>query len=788
MSRKSTIMTVMALGVSSAANALMAQSVKPCIPKDPEIEDKVEKTLSEMTLDEKIGQMCELTIETVTDYDASGKENKFVVSKDVLHDMIATYKVGSFLNVPLGKAQDPQVYEQLLENIQEESMQELGIPDIYGIDHIHGTTYVDGGTLFAQPINQAASFNRDIPFEVSKICAYETKAASLPWVYTPTMDIARGSSWSRMWESYGEDPYVNGQMGAQAVRGFQGDDPNHIGPANVAACMKHYLGYGGAVNGLDRTPSSITERDMREKYFAPFLEAARAGALSVMINSAVNNGIPFHANKELITGWLKEELNWDGMVVTDWADIVNLYSRDHIAATKKDAIRIAINAGIDMSMDPYNPDFCTLLKELVEEGAVSMERIDDAVRRILRLKYRLNLFDQPTYKFADFPEFGSKAHAETALRVAEEGQVLLKNENAILPIAKDKKILVTGPNANSMRTLNGGWSYTWQGHMTDEYAQEYNTIYEALSNKYGESNVTLVEGVKYVPADGGNSNWNDDVAENIDDAVKAAAEADVIVACVGENSYCETPGNVKDLTLSANQRQLVKALAATGKPIVLILNGGRPRIIEEIEPLASAVVDIFLPGNYGGDALANLIAGDANFSAKLPITYPSKVNGFATYDYKPCENVATMSGAYNYDAKMDVQWQFGYGMSYTTYEYSNFRVNKSEFKAGDILEFSVDVTNTGNIDGKEPVLLFTSDVVASVSPDNSRLRDFEKVSLKAGETKTVTMTVKASELAFVGMDNRWTLEAGEFRVKCGDQSLMINCTETKVWDTPNIED
>lgn len=786
MNLKTVISAAVAFTIGCECHSMMAQNVKPCIPVDPEIEAKVEATLSKMTLDEKVGQMCELTIETVTDYDASGKAGKFIVDQSKLQEMIAMYKVGSFLNVPYGQAQTPQVYEQLLNDIQALSVKELGIPNIYGIDHIHGTTYVNGGTLFAQPINQAASFNKDIPFEVSRICAYETKAASLPWVYTPTMDIARGSSWSRMWESYGEDPYVNGQMGAQAVRGFQGDDPNHIGTVNVAACMKHYMGYGGAINGLDRTPSSITERDMREKYFAPFLEAARAGALSVMINSAVNDGIPLHANKELITGWLKEDLNWDGMVVTDWADIVNLYSRDHIASSKKDAIRIAINAGIDMSMDPYSTDFCTLLKELVEEGAVSMERIDDAVRRILRLKYRLNLFECPTYKFTDFPEFGSKAHAEVALRVAEEGQVLLKNDNAILPVAKGKKILVTGPNANSMRTLNGGWSYTWQGHKTDEFAQEHNTIYEAICNKYGTDNVTLVEGVRYMQADAVNSNWRQDTAENINSAVEAAQRADVIIACIGENSYCETPGNVKDLTLSANQQQLIKSLATTGKPIVLILNGGRPRIIEKIEPLASAVVDIFLPGNYGGDALANLLAGDANFSAKMPITYPSKVNGFSTYDYKPCENVATMAGAYNYDAKTDVQWQFGYGLSYTTYKYSNLRANKYDFKADDVIEFSVDVTNTGSMDGKEPVLLFTSDIVASISPDNSRLRNFKKVELRAGETKTVTLSIKASDLAFVGIDNRWTLEAGEFRVKCGDQSIMINCTETKVWDTPNI--
>ena len=776
MNRK-TLISLSALAICLSG---MAQDVKPCIPVDPEIEAKVESTLSKMTLDEKIGQMCELTIETVTDYDASGKAGKFIVDKSKLNEMVSTYKVGSFLNVPYGQAQTPQVYEQLLDDIQNISMSELGIPNIYGIDHIHGTTYVDGGTLFAQPINQAASFNKDIPFEVSKICAYETKAASIPWVYTPTMDIARGSSWSRMWESYGEDPYVNGQMGAQAVLGFQGSDPNHIGKYNVAACMKHYMGYGGAVNGLDRTPSSITTRDMREKYFAPFLAAARAGALSVMINSAVNDGIPLHANKELITGWLKDGLNWDGMVVTDWADIVNLYSRDHIAASKKDAIRIAINAGIDMSMDPYSTDFCTLLKELVEEGAVAMERIDDAVRRILRLKYRLNLFEQPTYNFADFPDFGSTNHATVALRVAEEGQVLLKNNDATLPIAKGTKILVTGPNANSMRTLNGGWSYTWQGHKTDEFAEEYNTIYEALCNKFSKNNVTLMEGVEYVTADATNSNWQQDVATDIEGAVAAANNADVIVACIGENSYCETPGNVKDLTLSANQRQLVKALASTGKPIVLILNGGRPRIIEDIEPLASAVVDIFLPGNYGGDALANLLAGDANFSAKMPITYPSKVNGFSTYDYKPCENVATMAGAYNYDAKTDVQWQFGYGLSYTEFEYSGLELSSSEIRPGESVRVSVSVTNKGTIDGEEVVQMYVGDDFSSETRPVKELKGFRRVALKAGETARVEFEIGTDDLSYYGSGGRLLLEPGKFTVMVGSSSMNNDLLKAKL--------
>lgn len=762
-------------------------STKPCIPVDPEIEAKVEAKLKEMSLEEKIGQMCELTVESVTDYEGSAKTGKFAFSAN-LDTAISKYKVGSILNTPFGRAQTPETFGELIKVIQDKSMESMGIPTVYGIDNNHGTTYVAGGTMFPQPMNQAASFNREIPLKACEITAYETRAASIPWIYTPTMDLARNSAWPRMWESFGEDSYVNAVMGSQAVLGFQGPDPNHIDENHVAVSMKHYMGYGAAVNGLDRTPSSITERDMREKHFAPFMAAARAGALTVMVNSAVNSGIPFHANKELITGWLKEGLNWDGMVVTDWADINNLYTRDHIAANKKEAIKIAINAGIDMAMEPYSTDFCDLLKELVEDGEVPMSRIDDAVSRILRLKYRLNLFDKPYNNFADYPKFGCKEHAEVALHAAEESEILLKNNNNILPLAKGKRILVTGPNANSMRCLNGGWSYSWQGHLTDEYAQQYNTIYEAMCNKFGEKNVILKQGVEYIQSsDWGDGAWQKETADGINAAVAAARGVDVIVACIGENSYCETPGNLKDLTLSANQRNLVKALAKTGKPIVLILNEGRPRIIEEIEPLADAIVDIILPGNYGADALANLLAGDVNFSAKLPLTYPSKVNAFATYDYKPCENVATMSGAYNYDAKMDVQWQFGYGLSYTTFKYSNFTVNKTEFTADDVLEFSVDVENTGKMDGKEPVLLFSSDVVASVSPDNMRLRQFDKVDLKVGEKKTVKMTIKASDLAFVGLDMKWTLEEGDFRIKCGDQTMMIRCTATKTWPGQNIE-
>ena len=662
-------------------------------------------------------------------------------------------------------------------------MKEIGIPCIYGVDQIHGTTYTLGGTFFPQGVNMGASFNRDLVKREAEISAYETKAGCIPWTYAPVVDLGRDPRWSRMWENYGEDCYVNAEMGKASVIGFQGEDPNHIGPNHVAACMKHYMGYGVPVSGKDRTPSSISRSDMREKHFAPYLEAVRQGALSVMVNSGVDNGMPFHANKEYLTKWLKEDLNWDGMIVTDWADINNLCTRDHIAATKKEAIKIAINAGIDMSMVPYEVSFCDYLKELVEEGEVPMSRIDDAVARVLRLKYRLGLFDKPYWSTEDYPKFGSEEFAQVALQAAEESEVLLKNEGGILPLAKGKKILLAGPNANSMRCLNGGWSYSWQGHRADECAQAYNTIYEALCNKFGKENIIYEPGVTYAPYK--NDNWWEENTPEIEKSVEAARNADVIIACIGENSYCETPGNLTDLNLSTNQQNLVKALAETGKPIILILNEGRPRLIKDIEPLAKAVVNIMLPGNYGGDALANLLAGDANFSAKMPYTYPKHINALATYDYKPCENIGQMGGNYNYDSVMDIQWPFGFGLSYTTYKYSNLKVDKPQFTADDVLTFSVDVTNTGSMAGKESVLLYSKDLVASSTPDNIRLRNFEKISLNPGETKTVTMTLKGSDLAFVNYYGQWTLEKGDFKVKCGDQWIDLQCTQTKVWDTPN---
>lgn len=769
--------TVMCAGAIASAVGQTA----PAIPSDPVIEANIQQWLKKMTLEEKIGQMCEITIDVVTDFEKS--RDGFTLSEAMLDTVIGKYKVGSLLNVPLSVAQKKEVWAKAIRQIQEKSMKEIGIPCIYGVDEIHGTTYTLDGTLFPQGVNMGATFNRALVRRGAEISAYETKASCVPWTYAPVVDLGRDPRWPRMWENYGEDAYLNTVMGVEAVLGFQGSDPNHIGRYNVAACVKHYMGYGVPVSGKDRTPSAIPRSELREKHFAPYLAAIRAGALSVMVNSAVDNGMPFHANKELLTDWLKRDLNWDGLIVTDWADINNLCTRDHIAATKKEAIKIAINAGIDMSMVPYETSFCTYLKELVEEGEVPMSRIDDAVARVLRLKYRLGLFDNPYWDIAEYDKFGSPEHAAEALRAAEESEVLLKNDGNLLPLKQGTKILLAGPNANSMRCLNGGWSYSWQGHRADEFAGAYNTIYEALCNKFGKDNITYEPGVTYAPYK--SDNWWEENPAEIEKAVAAAANADVIIACIGENSYCETPGNLNDLTLSANQRNLVKALAATGKPVILVLNEGRPRIINDIEPLAKAVVHVMLPGNYGGDALANLLAGDVNFSGKLPYTYPKYINSLATYDYKPCENVGQMAGNYNYDAVMDVQWPFGFGLSYTSYAYSNLKVDKSSFAPGDVITVSIDVTNTGSVEGKESVLLYSSDLVASSTPDIKRLRGFDKISLKPGETKTVTLKLAADDLAFVGYDGLWRLEKGDFVLACGGKTVTVTCTDTKVWNTPN---
>lgn len=766
------------LSISLLALAYTASANVPVIKSDPKIEAQVEQTLKKLTLEEKIGQMMEL----VTDlFGANDKNGVFYIDEHKTDSILSRYKIGSILNAPNTCAPTAKQWEKYIAQIQKISMKRIGIPCVFGLDQNHGSTYTQGGTLFPQNINVAATFNREIARRSAEATAYETRAVSVPWTYSPTVDLGRDARWPRIWENFGEDCYLSSEMGKAMVYGFQGEDPNNIDQYHIATSMKHFMGYGVPWTGKDRTPAYISPADLREKHFAPFLAGLQAGALTVMVNSASVNGVPMHANKEFLTGWLKEETGWDGVLITDWADINNLYTREMVAKDKKDALRIAINAGIDMIMEPYSCDACGYLVELVKEGKIPMSRIDDACRRVLRMKFRLDLFKNPTQKLKNYPKFGGEEFAKLALEGATESMVLLKNEGNILPLQHGKKILLTGPNANQMRCLDGGWSYTWQGHRADEFAGKYNTIYEAFCNEYGKENVILNQGVTYNEK---GKYWEENEPQ-IQEAVAAAKDADVIVACIGENSYTETPGNLTDLWLSENQRNLVKALAQTGKPVILVLNEGRPRLIADIEPLAQGIINILIPGNMGGDALANLVSGKSNFSGKMPYTYPKEINSLANYDFKKSEEVGTMEGAYDYNAKITQQWGFGYGLSYTSYKYSNLKVSQSDFRHGDIIKVSVDVKNTGKVAGKESVLLFSSDLIASIVPDGRRLRAFDKVELQPGETKTVTFELKADDLAFVGWNGKWRLEEGDFKLMIADQSADIHCTDTYQWPTAN---
>lgn len=766
------------LSISMLALAYTASANVPVIKSDPKIEAQVEQTLKKLTLEEKVGQMMEL----VTDlFGANDKNGVFYIDEHKTDSILSRYKIGSILNAPNTCAPTAKQWEKYISQIQKISMKRIGVPCVFGLDQNHGSTYTQDGTLFPQNINVAATFNREIARRSAEATAYETRAVSVPWTYSPTVDLGRDARWPRIWENFGEDCYLSSEMGKAMVYGFQGEDPNHIDQYHISACMKHFMGYGVPWTGKDRTPAYISPFDLREKHFAPFLAGLKAGALTVMVNSASVNGMPMHANKEILTGWLKEQTGWDGVLVTDWADVNNLYTREMIAKDKKDALRIAINAGIDMIMEPYSCDACGYLIELVKEGKIPMSRIDDACRRVLRMKYRLDLFKNPTQKLKNYPKFGGEEFAKLALEGATESMVLLKNEGNILPLQHGKKILLTGPNANQMRCLDGGWSYTWQGHRTDEFAGKYNTIYEAFCNQYGKENVILNQGVTYNEK---GKYWEENEPQ-IQDAVNAAKDADVIVACIGENSYTETPGNLTDLWLSENQRNLVKELAKTGKPVILVLNEGRPRLIADIEPLAQGIIDILIPGNMGGDALVNLVSGKSNFSGKMPYTYPKEINSLANYDFKKSEEVGTMEGAYDYNAKITQQWGFGHGLSYTSYKYSNLKVSQSDFRHGDIIKVSVDVKNTGKVAGKESVLLFSSDLIASMVPDGRRLRAFDKIELQPGETKTVTFNLNADDLAFVGYDGKWVLEEGDFKLMIADQSADIHCDKTYQWQSAN---
>ena len=733
---------------------------------------KVESLLQKMTLEEKVGQMAQITLDVIgTGKDRYTSDEPFSLDQKAMEKALIQYKLGSVLNTSNNRARTPQVWYEIISKIQQTAMKGTrnGIPVIYGIDAIHGETYTAGATMFPQQIGQAATFNRSLVRRGAEITAYETRASSIPWAFSPLLDLGADPRFPRQWESFGEDPYLVSEMGVQAVKGLEGDHNDVANPYRVASSIKHFLGYQVPISGKDRTPAYISDQALREYHLPSFRAAIQAGAKTIMINSGIINGVPVHANYKLITKLLKEELGFKGLAVTDWGDIENLYQRDHVAKDNKDAVRIAINAGIDMSMVAYNYEpFCDDLIALVKEGKVKESRIDDAVRRILQVKFDLNLFNKPTTNPKDYPEFGSKEFELASYQAAAESITLLKNNDQALPLKKGVKILVTGPNANSMRTLNGAWTYSWQGEKVEEFAAKYHTILKALENKAGKQNVTYVPGVSY-KMDG---KYFEEYADQLDAAIAAAKDVDAVVLCLGENSYTETPGNLSDLYLSDLQTELAQKLAATGKKIILVLNEGRPRVISKFEKKMSAVVQSYLPGNFGGDAIADILLGTVNPSGKLPYTYPQYPNALFTYYHKPSESRSTTEGVYNYDADYNPQYVFGFGLSYTTFKYSPIKLSTAALKKGETLTISVDITNTGKVAGKESVLLFTSDLVATlVSPDVKRLRGFDKVDLKAGETKTVTFKITADDLGFINPEGQKVTEDGDSTVQIGDQKI-----------------
>lgn len=698
------------------------------------IRKKVSTLLQKMTLAEKVGQMAQITVDSA-----------------ILHDAIVNYKIGSVLNVVPGKLYTAADWNRFLSGIQKEAKQtRLKIPLLYGLDDIHGVNYVDGATLFPQQIGQAATFNKELVRQVAEITAYEARAAGIPWNFSPVLDLGVNPQWSRLWEGFGEDPYVVKEMGLAAINGYQNPAGNK---GKVAATLKHFLGYSDPKSGKDRTDAWIPEHYLREYHLPAFAAAVKAGAKTVMVNSALINGIPTHINKHVLTDILKTELGFRGFVVTDWNDIDYVYKRDHVAKSEKDAIRLAINAGIDMAMIPYDyKNFCRNLIELVKEGEVPLSRIDDAVSRILTVKFELDLFNTPETFLKDYPEFGSGAFRQVSYQTAAESVTLLKNKNRLLPLKPGTKIMVCGPNADNMRSLNGGWSYSWQGNNADEYAGDYHTIREALVLRFGENNVTYLPGVHYMKE----GNFNEDKVVDIDAAVKAAEMADVIVLCVGENSYTETPGNLDDLRLSDNQFALAAALNQAGKPIVLVLNEGRPRIISSIAPQMDAIIQTYLPGNFGADALADILTGKINPSGKLPYTYPRNTNSLTNYLHKPAD-----------DAGFNPQFRFGEGLSYSKFDYSNLRVSQALFDASETATVKVDIRNNSAVAGKEVVMLFSIQAYASITPDVKRLRRFDKISLAPGEKKTVSFVLPVRELAVVGLQHKKVLEEGRYEFEIG---------------------
>lgn len=713
------------------------------------IDQKVEALLAKMTLEEKAGQMTQISVEAFlkTTNGVLNEPHEFDMAK--LELAIKKYKVGSILNVG-GNAQKVEVWRKRIETIQQLALQErLKIPVLYGVDAIRGNNYTLNSVMFPQQIAQAASFNPAMAKKAAAVTAYETRASFIPWNFSPVLDLGRQPVWPRIWETYGEDPYLVAEMGKAVVQGYQGDDVV-TDKYHVAACLKHYMGYSMPLSGHDRTPAWIPERELREYFLPQFAAAVKAGAKSVMVNSAEINGVPVHANKHILTDILKGELGFKGLVVSDWQDIQYLYQRHRVAKDNKEAVMIAINAGIDMSMVPTDFTFTEALIALAKEGKIPMTRIDDAVRRILRVKYETGLFENPVGAAKDYPLFNSAAHNQLNYDLTAECITLLKNTNNILPLAQGKKILVTGPSANSMRSLNGGWSRIWQGTTSDETEKEKNTILEAVQRVFGAGNVEYSAGADF------------DKVLDVRDAVAKAANVDVIVLCIGETSYTETPGNIGDLRISDAQIELAKALAGTGKPIVYVLTEGRPRIISAIEPLSAAVIHAYLAGNEGGNVIADVLAGKVNPSGKLPYTYPRSTNSLVNYYHKYTETLQ-----FDETAGYNPQWEFGFGLSYTQFGYTNLKLSSATLKDGAPITVTVDVTNKGKVAGKETVLMYVSDEVASITPEVKRLRGFEKIELQPGQMKTVTFKIDKDRLSFINGQLQRVTEAGDFTVSVG---------------------
>lgn len=712
--------------------------------KNAAIEQKIDALLSKMTLEEKVGQMTQLTL----DYVSMGKyfdgEKEMQIDPVKLDSALIQYHVGSILNTGIYTLPRAKWYE-LIKEIQFVAMNKtrLKIPVLYGIDAIHGANYTVGATLFPQELAMAATWNPALIEKAGSVTAYEVRASAIPWNFSPVLDLGRQPLWSRFFETFGEDPYLATQMGKAMVRGYQGNDMAH--PEKTAACLKHYLGYSFSYSGKDRTPILMPERLLREYYLVPFQEAIRDGALTVMVNSAEINGTPVHADYHIVTEILKQELKFEGFAITDWEDIMFLHTRHRVAKNYKEAIAISINAGIDMSMVPLEVNFCKLLVELVNEKQVPMTRIDDAVRRILRVKYRLDLFEHPYYEMNRYPKFGSEEFKQISFQTALEGITLLKNKDQVLPLNKSKKILLTGVSAHSLNALNGAWTHTWQGVETRHNPKDKKTIYQAIQDKIGKDQVTYVEGVDF----------NKDI--NTAEAVKKAAGVDYIVVCLGEKPATEKDGDIHDLTLEKAQLELVKSLAKTGKPIILLLALDRPRLFTEIESLASAVVLAYLPGNEGGRALAEVVYGDYNPSGKLPFTYPKYTGAVHTYDHKFTEAVQGYLG-------VEPLYPFGFGLSYTQFEYLDLSISSTRLKTTDSLTVRVNVKNKGTRAGEEVVQLYTRDEYASITPSVRRLKRFQKIALKPGETKEVSFIIGSDDLKFVNANNKWIVEPGEFKV------------------------